>query len=386
MIWTWTLPVPGLRSHRRSRWTTIRKLVCVGIAIYVSLHLVLGFGMPSLSSKLPPYSGKYAVGLVDVEVPVSQPRHISEAVLKETGEVAFNLTTVLFSLYYPAVLNDAASSPRAPRHPWVEKPISSTAEGYARFAKFNNKLSRSIFAFALWMLAGSTSIPAHVDAPLHGSGSGTTKTHLDYEAEHPSDDYGLPRFPLIVFSHGIASSRTSYSQYCAEMASRGFIVAAIEHRDGSAPATMIHSKAGQKLRCHFNAADLKPRPELAAFKAAQLSMREAEVAETVRVLREINNGRGRAVYQSNMRTEGVELAAWRGRIMWDRIVMGGHSFGATLALQVLKEPSEAMPFVGAIVFDPGKHSVSTKGVLACHEPYTARFKRCETMAGMLTSR
>lgn len=359
MIWTWTLPVPGLRSHRRSRWTTIRKLVCVGIAIYVSLHLVLGFGMPSLSSKLPPYSGKYAVGLVDIEVPVSQPRHINEAVLKETGEVAFNLTTVLFSLYYPAVLNDAASSPRAPRHPWVEKPISSTAEGYARFAKFNNKLSRSIFAFALWMLAGSTSIPAHVDAPLHGSGSGTTKTHLDYEAEHPSDDYGLPRFPLIIFSHGIASSRTSYSQYCAEMASRGFIVAAIEHRDGSAPATMIHSKAGQKLRCHFNAADLKPRPELAAFKAAQLSMREAEVAETVRVLREINNGRGRAVHQSNMRTEGVELAAWRGRIMWDRIVMGGHSFGATLALQVLKEPSEAMPFVGAIVFDPGKHSVST---------------------------
>lgn len=307
--------------------------------------------MPFLSSKFPKYTGKYAVGVVDIEVPSVYKGNISDEILKETGEVAFKLDTVLFSLYFPSV-TDAVE--RAPRHPWVEKPISTTAEGYARFVKINNVLSKNIFRFGLWMLAGSTHIPANVDAPLHGAG--TIKTYLDYEAEHPSDDYGLPRFPLIVFSHGMASSRTSYSQYCGELASRGFIVAAIEHRDGSGPGTVVRDGEKQKLRFTFNHTDLEPQPDVAAFKALQLSMRQAEVEETVRVLREINEGRGQAIYEANTRGEGTDLPAWKDRIMWDRIVMGGHSFGATLALQLSKNSTEALPFVGTICFDPGKSS------------------------------
>lgn len=41
------------------------------------------------------------------------------------------------------------------------------------------------------------------------------------------------RFPVVVFSHGLAGSRLSYSQFCGELASYGIIVAALEHRDGS---------------------------------------------------------------------------------------------------------------------------------------------------------
>lgn len=333
----------------RPRWTTIRSLLYIGGAVYISLHLLLG--MPFLSSNFPKYTGKYAVGVVDIEVPCAQKGNISDEILKETGEVAFKLDTVLFSVYYPAV-TDAVT--RAPHHSWVEKPLSTTAEGYARFMKINNVFSKNIFRFGLWMLAGSTHIPANVDAPLHGTG--TIKTYLDFEAEHPSDDYGLPRFPLLVFSHGMASSRTSYSQYCAEMASRGFIVAAIEHRDGSGPGTIIHDGKNQKLRFTFNPTGLEPQPDIAAFKSLQLSMRQAEVAETVRVLREINDGRGQAIYEANTRGEGTDLPAWKDRIMWDRIVIGGHSFGATLALQLSVTPTEALPFVGTIAFDPGKNS------------------------------
>ncbi|KAI5370393.1 Putative platelet-activating factor acetylhydrolase, alpha/Beta hydrolase [Septoria linicola] len=335
-----------LRLPPRPRWTTIRNLVCASTALFILVHLLLG--MPVLSSRLPKYSGKFDVGILDVELPFEQQRNISDAVIKETGETAFRLETVLFTLYYPAVQHAVTQKPH---RLWVEKPISSTAEGYARFAKVNNVATRNLFKMGLWLLASSTTIPAAVDAPLHG----TANTY--YEAEQPLDDYGLPRFPLLVLSHGVASSRNSYSQYCGEMAARGYIVASIEHRDGSGPGSLILSNNTTKTRFHFNQDSLEPPLDIAAFKAAQLSMRQAEVEETVRILKRINHGEGRAVHESNARAEGKYLAQWKERIMWDRIVIGGHSFGATLALQTLKEaPSDDLPFVGAICFDPGKHS------------------------------
>lgn len=336
----------GLQSTLRPRWS-IRYVLCSAIAFYFAVCVL--FDMPFFSSKLPAYTGKYEVGTIDIEAP-SERGNISDTVFKDSDKPAFELETVLFSLFYPAV---KGARSRKPNHLWIPKPIAVQAEGYARFAKINNVFTNNLFMLGLWTLAGSTFIPANVDVPLHG----TVKTYDNYETQHPSDDYGLPTFPVIVFSHGMASSRTDYTQYCAELASRGYIVAAVEHRDGSGPGSIIMNKGKSTNRFHFSADQLDPQPEIEDLKAMQLGMRQAEVEETVRVLRMINNGAGQELFKSNPREEGVDLAEWRGRLNMDRVAVGGHSYGATLALQTLKGgPSEARPFVGAIILDPGKQS------------------------------
>lgn len=331
----------------RPRWT-VRYVLCAAAATYF-LYCTL-FNMPMFSSALPEYTGPYEVGTIDLEA-ACDGRKITDASFKDSGKPAFELETVFFSLYYPAVKGSVA---RKPNHLWIPKPIALHAEGYARFAHINNFVFNNIFTFGLWALAGSTSIPAKVDVPLHG----TVKGYQHLEAEHPSDDYGLPTFPIIVFSHGMASSRTGYTQYASELASRGYIVAAIEHRDGSGPGSLIMRPDGSTVeRMHFDAADLDPQPDTAGIKAMQLAYRQAEVEETVRVLREINDGGGGDLFKSNPRQEGHDLAEWRDRLNLDFMVVGGHSYGATLALQTLKgAPCDERPFKGAIILDPGKQS------------------------------
>jgi platelet-activating factor acetylhydrolase len=43
-------------------------------------------------------------------------------------------------------------------------------------------------------------------------------------------------WPLVLFSHGLAGTRTTYSVLCAHLAAQGRVVLALEHRDGSGPA------------------------------------------------------------------------------------------------------------------------------------------------------
>lgn len=85
-----------------------------------------------------------------------------------------------------------------------------------------------------------TKLPAFANAPLlipsaapptpptgdtlPGAGSGSV-----------SQSHGVSEsFPALVFSHGLGGSFFTYSAICCDIASHGYVVAAVEHKDGSA--------------------------------------------------------------------------------------------------------------------------------------------------------
>lgn len=262
------------------------------------------------------------------------------------------LETVLFSLFYPA---KKGVKSKLAKHLWISKPLANTAEGYLRFGKVNNFILNGITSLVLWALVGGIAIPAQVDVPI------LTETNMNTKGE---DGYEVtkPPYPVIVFSHGMASSRTDYIQYCSELASRGIIVAAIEHRDGSSPGSVIVNRDETiKSIWPMSTSQLRNPEDTSIesddFKKYQLGFRQAEIEETVRVLRSLNKGDGEAISGGNRRKEGRALAGFAGLLDFEKIIMAGHSYGATGALQaLLRAPSPTLPFAGGIALDPGKSS------------------------------
>ena len=360
------LPRPA-KSTLRSllRWRFIIFFATAGYFLYCFI-----FSQPLFAHPLPQHTGPYAVGAIDIEAPVSPPRVIDPAVFKGTDEKAFELETVLFTLYYPTTYA-AANQRHTHRHPWIPRPISLRAQGYARAAHISNWVTDAIFTFAIRVLVGSITIPAAVDVPLSDRATRQSRFATSWDkSESQQEVLASPTsgHPVIIFSHGTVSARTDYSHYAGELAARGYVVAMLEHRDGSSPGTIIHppspgskSKCKSKTRLLFDSSAVTTPSghplTIEDFHTAQLNFRQAEIEETVRVLRAINTGSGSEVFAQNPLGEGIHLPSWTGRLNTDEMVITGHSYGATGALQALRGgPSPARPFSGGIILDPGKQS------------------------------
>jgi len=166
---------------------------------------------------LPAYSGPYGVGLIDVEVPVQSPRNITNTTFTANEQPAFFLQTVLFSLYYPTMPGTNSS---ASPHPWISDPVDCISAGIVAYSN-SPSITASLVSFGLDSVAGSVYIPAAADAPL-ASGSIV--------------------FPILLFSVGDVTLRTWYSQYAGLLAAMGYVVAVIEHRDGSLACSIVEVK------------------------------------------------------------------------------------------------------------------------------------------------
>lgn len=75
----------GMRRFSRLSW---RRILFLGSAF--TLFWILVFSLSPITSPLPPYTGPHEVGILDLETAVEQ-RVIHDAVLKETGEPAFQV-------------------------------------------------------------------------------------------------------------------------------------------------------------------------------------------------------------------------------------------------------------------------------------------------------
>jgi platelet-activating factor acetylhydrolase len=352
----------------------LRRFTPRNVIIFTSASLlfwVFVFSLTPITSPLPPYTGPHEVGILDVETEV-QKRVIHDAILKETGENAFELFTLAITLYYPSSLPTAPPSARPWARPWLPQPVSLIGTGYARLAGISFAPIQALFTFGLWALGSSTVIPGVVDAPIltgaekvlvdESGGAGGFGKVLDAAEQYHQElkrDKELGTLPCVVFTHGMAGMSQSYSHYLGSIASHGYVVAAVEHRDGSGPGTVIHHADGKEQKVwHMKLKDLESKPAMTDLdlKEAQLAFREAEISETIKLFARLNTGEAPIV---NLKPDSPResLPGFKHRLNLDAVTVAGHSYGATGAMRALKSAgSNDMPINGGIALDPGKES------------------------------
>lgn len=134
------------------------------------------------------------------------------------------METLLLTIYYPAIPHTSSKHMQ-----WLQRPLSQTTAGYARFL---NK-PKWLLLPAFWLLAGGTKLPGWMDADLAdkiveggkekivGNAIGEMRERSAREGSQEEDGQlsgtatlvdleGVAnggQFPLVVFSHGKPRSR-----------------------------------------------------------------------------------------------------------------------------------------------------------------------------------
>jgi platelet-activating factor acetylhydrolase len=348
-----------------------------------------------LYGKLPKYSGPYKVGIIDIEIPATNPRTFSNIKRQHTHIIA--LETVLFTIYYPAHLGTGSAPPPSgsqwSRPTWLPQPRSLISRGHAKFSSLPEWPTMCFFVATTWFTKlpcyRNTRIADHwpLDKTLRQGGPRVKSTPGEPPAEGPEK----PVFPLIMFSHGMGGSRTTYSSVCGEFASYGFVVCAVEHRDGSGARTIInHTAEGLSSRQEREAAgglehkqdahkrtydmvdfifpeddknDTSPGHQIdRELRQAQIEMRLAELEEAYAALAIICAGEGKSLAEKNLRfkgaigassqgLEGIDWTSWKERFHLTSVTMIGHSFGAATTVEVLRHQDRFQWVSQGIMYD-----------------------------------
>ncbi|KAF7197876.1 putative phospholipase A2 [Pseudocercospora fuligena] len=264
----------------------------------------------------PSYHGPYEVGTVDVEIPVADLPSPSEA---PEGAAP----TISFRIFYPCEKPKNGEASRPVR--WIPQPQRATIRAFASFIGVKNPRVANLISFMPQQLYWIT-LPAHRNAKL-----------LD-----PPTSSG--RWPVTVFSHGLAGSRNAYSYVCGDLASQGMIVIALDHRDGSSPIQYVRETASSEAHI-VNPTKISHEPSQEVYEARdrQLRIRTWEISTAYEALVKIDAGQrleNLDINASTKRKERVEvLDQFDGMLDIHRagkVTWAGHSFGAATTVQLLK--------------------------------------------------
>uniref|UniRef100_A0A4W3HTC3 Platelet-activating factor acetylhydrolase n=1 Tax=Callorhinchus milii TaxID=7868 RepID=A0A4W3HTC3_CALMI len=219
-------------------------------------------------------------------------------------------------LYYPCESGGDYEKPL-----WI--PRQEYYSGLANFLQYNRRL----VDYFLQHLYGSFKIPVEWNAPFKADG----------------------KYPLIIFSHGLGAFRTLYSAICIEVASQGFIVAAVEHRDESASATYYYEEKSinevQQQSSSTSALptldqleerwiDYKPHKlgtQEFPFRNHQVHQRAEECIRALDLMTDIDTGKS----IHNVLEVDFDFTKMKDAIDLCKVAIMGHSFGGATAIETL---------------------------------------------------
>ena len=153
----------------------------------------------------------------------------------------------------------------------------------------------------------------------------------------PADRDGVPtdgNFPVVVFSHGLMGNRFVYSSCCVELASQGFVVAAVEHCDQSASATFYFDEQGEKQWVYYLEKQVLNNlceEDQHKLRNDQLQQRSEECSRALDCLIEINKGAFTCLKPV------IDLNNFRGKLDTSKCALLGHSFGGATMIDCISK-------------------------------------------------
>lgn len=308
--------------------------------------------------RLPDYKGSFPVGVATFTRPI-RPSHVySKARLD--GKPALKLEEIAYTVYYPSSKAHGRKNVY-----WLPRPLNVATAGWAKFAGRSYWL---LWPF-VYFLARFIRLPAHADAPLKPYVKPTSKDHDSNSSSETLTGSG-DKWPLVIFSHGLAGGRYTYSDYCGRLAAQGMVVLALEHRDGSGPFVMpVDEETGKptaKLYLQANELDWEdgtPEGKL-PLRVDQLRFRIREIYEAFASFKDIVRGnRGDTVSMDKF----SEWDSFKDKVDCSKVLLTGHSFGGATSLSLLaNQPPQGhtqLPLEKVVLLDPWIEPLPLPGTL-----------------------
>eukprot|EP00124_Ichthyophonus_hoferi_P003261 Ihof_evm3s274 gene=Ihof_evmTU3s274 len=271
------------------------------VALFLITLTAVGFFSYTFDMVFPETTGVFRVSVADLE---------------QNGTVP-----VLVRLYYPSALKSSPATTTPETIPWL--PSGINAVGYSVFLKVPKFIGAPIISAALSRAIMKVS-PNH---PLVSAEDLTTLRQLGNVTVSNTE-----KLPVMVFSHGLGGMRTTYSYFCSDMASHGWVVAAVEHRDGSASVTITTDHGPIFYQ------QPEPKQDEFEFRNGQLNQRVQEVGSVLTILKELDSGEDTHCVLKDNHNGAIKLtqqASFKHRLDFSRAAMAGHSFGGATTLTAI---------------------------------------------------